>query len=68
MIGDDANNMFFNYIHLTPGYALKNPALVLSDGLIFAYLKNTGSIGLAGYGTTGTNSYAELYSRRDVYK
>lgn len=67
-INDDPGNLFFNYVHLTPGYGLKNPALVLSDGTIFAYLKNTGQVGLVGYNTSGTNNYSELYSRREVYK
>lgn len=67
-INDDLGNLFFNCVHLTPGYRLKNPALVLSDGTIFAYLKNTGAVGLAGYNTSGTNNYSELYDRREVYK
>jgi len=66
-IADDLGNLFFNYVHLTPSNSLKNPALILSDGTIFAFLKNTGQVGLAGFSTNGTNSYAEIYARREVY-
>lgn len=65
--GDDPGNLFFNLVQLTPGYNLKNPALVLSDGVIFAFLKNTGHFGLTSYNATGTNSYSDLYNRRLVY-
>ncbi|WP_448366240.1 glycosyltransferase [Fluviibacter phosphoraccumulans] len=65
--GDDISNLFFNYVHLTPGYSIKNPALVLSDGLIFAYLKEGGAGGLSDYAVTGYNSYAEIYMRKNVY-
>lgn len=67
IIGDQPGNLFFNYVHLTPGYTLKNPALVLSDGVVFAYLKNSGPGSLASYGAVGTNSYPELYASRNVY-
>lgn len=67
IIGDQPGNLFFNHVHLTPGYALKNPALVLSDGVIFAYLKNSGPGSLASYGAVGTNSYPELYSAKNIY-
>lgn len=65
--GVDPGNLFFNCVYLTPGYTVKNPALVLSDGEIFAHLKNSGRVGLEGYGAHGTNDYAELYSLNDIY-
>lgn len=66
--GDDPANLFFNTVHLTPGYSIKNPALVLSDGLIFAFLKQNGAGGLADYGAVGTNNYSFLYSSKSIYK
>lgn len=66
--GDDAGNLFFNCMQLTPGFNFKNPALVLSDGTIFGFAKNTGQIGLSGFQACGTNSYSELYALRKVYK
>ncbi|MGV1017934.1 MAG: glycosyltransferase family 32 protein [Fluviibacter phosphoraccumulans] len=68
MLGDDPANLFFNFIHLTPGFHIKNPALVISDGKIFAYCKNTQAGNLAAYGATGTNSYPELYQSRNIYR
>lgn len=68
MQGDDIGNLFFNNMHLTPGYPIKNPALVLSDGVIFAYLKNTGLVGLGPYSASGTNVYSDFYKNRNVYK
>lgn len=65
--GDDPHNLFFNTIHLTPGYTVKNPALVLSDGVIFAYLKQRGASGLSDYGAIGTNNYVDFYNNKTVY-
>lgn len=67
MIGDQPGNLFFNHIYLTPGYHIKNPALVLSDGVVFAFLKNSGPGDLSSFGAVGTNSYPELYASRNVY-
>lgn len=64
--GDHPANVFYNHIQLTPSYTKKNHALVLADGSIFAYLKHFTS--LTQFGCVGTNSYAELYSSRNVYK
>lgn len=68
IVGDRPGNLFFNHVHLTPGYGIKNPALVLSDGVIFAYLKNSGPGSLVSYGAVGTNSYPELYASKNIYK
>lgn len=67
-VGDDIGNLFFNVVNLTPGYKTKNPALVLSDGVIFAFLKQAGLAGLGSYGVSGGNIYSDFYNFGNVYK
>lgn len=65
--GDSSKNLFFNYNYLTPGYAQKNPALLFPDGTIFAFLKNTGNVGVKDFCAAGINNYAEIYALRNIY-
>lgn len=59
-------------LSLTPKHQLKNNGFVLPDGRILAWGKKTwGTIhgdGLTSLGAKGTDSYAQLYHEKKIYK
>ncbi len=68
---DPENGVIGSLLSLTPNHTKKNIAYILPEGDIFAFGKETaGTIngnGLYSLGATGVNSYASMWSMRDIY-
>jgi mannosyltransferase OCH1-like enzyme len=65
--GGNANDVFGDYLELTPTYEQKNRAFVLPNGTIMAWSKPSGGGDLTQLGAQGTNNYNELWAARKVY-
>lgn len=65
--GGNANQVFGDYLELTPTYEQKNRAFVLPDGTIMAWSKPAQGGDLTGLGAKGVNNYNELWRTRKVY-
>lgn len=65
--GGNANNVFGDYLELTPTYEQKNRAFVLPNGTIMAWSKPSAGGDLTQLGAKGTNNYNELWAARNVY-
>jgi mannosyltransferase OCH1-like enzyme len=65
--GGNANDVFGDYLELTPTYEQKNRAFVLPNGTIMAWSKPSGGGDLTQLGAKGTNNYNELWQARKVY-
>ena len=65
--GGNANNVFGDYLELTPTYEQKNRAFVLPNGTIMAWSKPSAGGDLTQLGAKGTNNYNELWVARNVY-
>ena len=64
--GVDPRFIFGKLKLLTPMCPNKNGAFVLPDGTIHALIKPSGNT-LADLGTTGTNTYTDLYFEKKIY-
>ena len=65
--GGNVNDVFGDYLELTPTHEQKNRAFVLPDGTIMAWSKPSGGGDLTQLGAKGTNNYNELWAARKVY-
>lgn len=59
--------MFGDFLFLTPSYTFENTAFVLPDGMIFAWGKIGDQNRLQKSGVKGTNNYADMWERHDIY-
>ena len=66
--GGNVNDVFGDYLELTPTYEQKNRAFVLPNGTIMAWSKPSGGGDLTGVGAKGVNNYNELWHARKVYE
>lgn len=65
--GLDNSCLFGDFMDLTPTHSRKNKAMVLPDGTIFAYHKQSGGGDLETMGATGTNNYNQFWHNKSVY-
>ena len=65
--GIDKSCIFGDFMDLTPTHSRKNKAMVLPDGTIFAYHKQSGGGDLETLGATGTNNYNQFWHNKSVY-
>lgn len=70
-LGEKESTLTGLLVPLTPLHYNKNYAFVLPDGSIFAWGKSSWGTksgdGLSAFSATGTNSYNELYYKKDIY-
>ena len=67
-MAESTETLFADVCELTPRHPHKNLAYVTEDGKIFAFAKpSVGGDGLVAFGETGSNSYNEFYSQKDIY-
>ena len=65
--GIDSSYFFGDFMDLTPAHHKKNKAMVLPDGSILGYHKQSGGGNLESLGAQGTNNYNKLWHTRSVY-
>ncbi len=65
---DSARTIIGAHCQLTPEYSLKNHAVVLPDGTIFAFGKNAEGGDLTSFGAKSTNNYSKLWMEKKIYK
>ena len=65
--GIDDSCMFGYFLELTPAHARKNKAMVLPDGTVFAYNKESGGGDLESLGARGVNNYNDFWLKKCVY-
>lgn len=67
MAGVDSTHLFGYYQELTPAHTVKNKALLLPDGTIFALGKQSEGGDLQALGAQGTNNYNDYWHCKTVY-
>ena len=65
--GIDNSYLFGDFLEPTPTHRQKNKAMVLPDGTIIAYHKQSGGGDLESLGAEGTNNYNQLWHGKSVY-
>lgn len=65
--GIDSSYLFGDFMDLTPTHSKKNKAMVLPDGTILAYHKQSGGGDLESLGAKGTNNYNQFWHNKSVY-
>jgi mannosyltransferase OCH1-like enzyme len=65
--GVDASYVFGDFLELTPLHSKKNKAMVLPDGTIFAFNKQSEGGDLERLGAKGTNNYNHFWHNKSVY-
>jgi len=67
MTGVDATYAFGDFLELTPLHSKKNKAMVMPDGTIFAFNKQSEGGDLKSLGAKGTNNYNHFWHSKNVY-
>jgi hypothetical protein len=65
--GGNVNDVFGDYLELTPTHEQKNRAFVLPNGTIMGWGKPSDGGDLSALGAKGTNNYNRLWADRKVY-
>jgi hypothetical protein len=66
--GIDNSCIFGDFLELTPSYSKKNKAMVLPDGTILAFHKQSGGGDLKALGAKGTNNYNDFWHNKQAYQ
>jgi mannosyltransferase OCH1-like enzyme len=71
-LGEDSSTITGMLTPLTPLHQIKNHAFIIPNGEILAYGKKSWGTpsgdGLSAFTASGTNSYNELYYKKNIYK
>ena len=67
-IGIDKNTIIGDFVELTPSFKKKNKAMVLPDGTILAFNKESPGGDLESLGCKGVNNYNDFWFEKKIYE